>query len=77
MHTYVYSKETKSPIITYFDPYRSSIILELVEPVPQVRRVLVEVDRDLAERVDPSCTLCLPIMILAVALLAAEIERHS
>ena len=28
MHTYVYSKETKSPIITYFDPYRSSIILE-------------------------------------------------
>ena len=58
-------------------PARSSIILELVEPVPQVRRVLVEVDRDLAERVDPSCTLCLPIMILAVALLAAEIERHS
>ena len=57
-------------------PARSSIVLELVEPVPQMRRVLVEVDRDLPERIDPSRTLCLPIMVLAVALFAVEIERH-
>jgi hypothetical protein len=57
-------------------PARSSIVLKLVEPVPQVRRVLMEVDRDLPECVDPSRTLCLLIMVLAVALFAAEIERH-
>jgi hypothetical protein len=57
-------------------PARSSIVLELVEPVPQMRRVLMEVDRDLPESIDSSCALCLLIMVLAVALFAAEIERH-
>ena len=57
-------------------PARSSIILKLVEPVPQMRCILVEVDRDLPERVDPSRTLCLLVMVLAAALFAAEVERH-
>ena len=53
-----------------------SVILDLVEPVLQLRRVPMELDSDLAEGVDPAGTLRFFVIILAMLLLAAEVEGH-
>lgn len=53
-----------------------SIVLELIEPVLQLRRVPMEFDSDLAKGIDPAGTLRFFVMIPPLFLLAAEIERH-
>lgn len=57
-------------------PACSSIILDLVEPVLQLRCVPVELDCDLSNGVDPSGALRFLVFVQAMALLAAEIEGH-
>jgi hypothetical protein len=54
----------------------SSVILHLVEPVLEVCRIPVKLYCDLAESVDTSSTLRFLVMVLAVSLIAAEVERH-
>lgn len=53
-----------------------SIILYFVEPVFQVPSVSVEIYRDLAEGVDTPCALRRIVLVVAMSLLAAELERH-
>lgn len=54
----------------------SSVILDFVKPVFQMRGISMEVYCDLAECVDTPSTLRFLVMILAMPLLAAEVERH-